>query len=355
MANEEQVDRLDEAINLLQTDQRSRTLKVALRVAEVGRKDITAKEWDSFAEMCDASFICSYKASTFWQLDEHVWFKTRRFEIYTREPSHKIGQCAVGVGHKINVFADSLQLLPQFEYLWEDVMIVLLAKIGPGSYRYGSIWNTEPPREETLQYLDGVRMVSVDSLIVQAIEFSRWSSWNGYLQHVSQNARRNAARAIKTLPTLQVRMRRRFSTLLDLPALISLSFNVRRRKQLAASPLRMILRLILRLTIMDDYEITAVATDKRRPLAVFSAIEFGASTYYLTGGSARDNGGAAWHLLLTMIRRAYDRAPAGKFVMGFLQEDIPGWANLARSREQCRVSNIATSIIMFEFSRSPSP
>ena len=228
--------------------------------------------------------------------------------------------------------------------------MALLAKIGPGSYRYGSQWNTEPPREQALQYLDGVGVESVESLFVQAIQFSRWSSWDGYMRQVSQNARRNAARAVRTYPMLQVNVHRGPSTLLDMPALTRLNLSMARRKQLTASPTQQLLRLLLRLITMGDYTITAVVTDKRRQLAAFSGIEFGGNTYYMMGGSELENGGAAWHLLLKMIRRAYDRAPAtGKFLMGPLEEQSPGWVNLARSREQCRVSNLATSIVRFTF------
>ena len=55
-------------------------------------------------------------------------------------------------------------------------------------------------------------------------------------------------------------------------------------------------------------------------LAAFSGIEFGKNMYYLTGGSEADNGGAAWHLMLMVIRRAYDRTHgSGKFLMGIAQ------------------------------------
>ena len=138
-----------------------------------------------------------------------------------------------------------------------------------------------------------------------------------------------------------------------MPALTSLNLSMARAKRLAASPTRQLLRFLLRLITLGDYTITAVISDQKRQLAAFSGIEFGANTYYVMGGSEPQNGGAAWHLLLTMIRRAYHRAPAnGQFLMGPVEEESPGWVNLARSREQCRVSNLATSITWFTFSRN---
>ncbi len=101
---------------------------------------------------------------------------------------------------------------------------------------------------------------------------------------------------------------------------------------------------------MHKYAITAVAIISGSVVATFSGIEFGQNTYYLTGGSEVNNGGAPWYLLLLLIRRTYDRTHGtGKFLMGTVQKSGPGWDGLARSRKQCRVTDFPTSIVTFTY------
>ena len=85
-------------------------------------------------------------------------------------------------------------------------------------------------------------------------------------------------------------------------------------------------------------------------MAAVSGIEFGRNTYYLTGGSQVRNEGVAWHLMLTAIREAYDRTlGSGKFLMGQVRKSDPGWDSLAKSRQQCRVSEFPTSVVTFAY------
>jgi hypothetical protein len=106
---------------------------------------------------------------------------------------------------------------------------------------------------------------------------------------------------------------------------------------------------------MQKHAVSAVVLLDGRALAGFAGIEFGDQTYYMLGGSSGDNGGGAWLLMLTMIRRAYDRTGgAGKFLMGAVRSSEPGWENLSRSREQCRVVEFPSSTVTFTYS-SPQP
>ena len=278
--------------------------------------------------------------------------RLRYFELYSEDSGSKIGQCAISTERHQTIFLDGLQLLPEHEELWQPAMAALLSALGPGRYRYGSQWSTESPRDLDLTKIRDVTVERAEPIIVQAVDFSHWNSWDDYYRQVSNNARRNAKKAVSRHPDLQLKMRRGLSTLFDSPALTTLQRAIASRKQIPASFLRIAARFLFRTITMHKYAITAVVTAGGRTLAALSGIEFGESTYYLTGGSEADISGAAWHLMLALIRETHDRTHgSGKFLMGTVEENGPGWINLARSREQCRVHDFPTAIVTFTYSR----
>jgi hypothetical protein len=327
---------------------------MSLRVVELARAELASCMWDEFAERCGVSFRCAYNALAAWQFaasrsNHYMLLRLRRFEIFSDDHGGKIGQCAIAIGRKQAVFIDRLQLLPACEAFWRPAMAGLLAAVGPGRYHYGSRWNIEPSRALDLQNLSGVTVEVIEDLVVQGIDFTYWESWDDYFRQISNNARRNAKRASMRYPTPSVRVRCGFLTLLDMLAIICLNRRTVLRKKLSPFQLSFF-RFIFRIVTRHKYSVTAVASVGGRALAAFFGIEFGQNTYYETGGSRADNGGVAWHLMLAMIRRAYDRTyGSGKFIMGIKLKSGPGWDNLAWSREQCRVADFPTSIVTFVY------
>jgi hypothetical protein len=309
-----------------------------------------------FAQRCGASFRCAYNALAAWQFaasgcNNYMPFRLRRFQIFSEDNGAKIGQCTIAIGHTQRVFVDGLQLLPAYQAFWELAMAALLASLGPGRYRYGSRWNIEPSRELDLQNLSGVNVELIEDLIVQAIDFTCWKSWNDYFRQISNNARRNAKRASTQHPTPTVQIRCGLLTILDVLAITSLHRNTLLRKNIKEASFEVLLsRFLFRFITKHKYSITAVARAGGRTLAAFFGIEFGQNTYYWTGGSRADNRGVAWHLMLETIRHAYNRTHgSGKFLMGTVEESGLGWDNLAWSRKQCRAANFPTSIVTFTY------
>ena len=97
----------------------------------------------------------------------------------------------------------------------------------------------------------------------------------------------------------------------------------------------------------------SVIRNGRKVLAAFFGATFGEMTYYFDGASRRRNGGASWRLVLEMMRRAYQQAPKGKFVMGYVDYAIHDKAlsdGLIWSRTACRASEYPTSIVTFQYS-----
>lgn len=319
---------------------------------ETDRSKVDFVTWDAFAKKCASSFRCSYFASRAWQIDDGWMFtKLRNFEFYIDCDRLKIGQCAIGISDHIKIFADALQVLPGYSNFWQDMMCLLLEKLGPGRYQYGSLWNIEQPREYALQRIDGVRVDVIEGLPIQTVDFALWENWNHYFAAVSNNARRSAKRALKQIPPPRIRVRQGLSTLLDVITLTRLHSRTASRKNMNSPVTRILLRNILRTITMRRHAVTAIVRVGGRAAAAFAGIEFGEHTYYMLGGSRADNGGAAWLLMLTMIRRAYERTGgAGKFLMGAVRSAEPGWENLSRSREQCRVVEYQSSTVTFTYS-----
>jgi hypothetical protein len=256
----------------------------------------------------------------------------------------KIGQCAISCG-RTRQFIGGLQLLPGFEDDWKPTMTAVLQALGPGRYQYGSTWDVESRRDRELRELDGVTIEHVEAHVMQAVDFSRWANWDAYLHDVSNNARRNARRATQSLPDLTLTVDLGLRTAGKVPMLTQLRGLMFRRKSLEFNFGREWLRSMLRAILWRRHAIIAAARTHDETLAMVSCIEFGANTFYLEGASRPTNGGAAWHLMLSMLKRAFDRDPAGKFVMGVVVDD----ADLSRSREQCRVSAYPISTITFTY------
>lgn len=310
--------------------------------------------WDAFAHRCEASFRCAYDALTVCQRTGKLTFRPILFDILSADGRQKIGQCGITKKYKNQYSIEALQILPEHEALWEPAMAAVLRELGPARYHYGSHWSIEPPREAALRRVPGVVIKDVTHVIIEAIDFSQWESWDHYLRQISNNVRRNAARAAREKPDLRIRVRCRLATLLDFIKVVRLQMSMWNRKHLNASMAAFGARLLLRTLSLRHHAVSAVAIDLGRLLATYSGIEFGPNSYYLNGSSEPDNGGAAWCLLLHVIKQAYTRTNgAGKFFMGSVRVNDPGWTGLHRSRLHLRVNDYTTSLISFSYQPRP--
>ncbi|PHK96312.1 hypothetical protein CR162_02935 [Pseudoroseomonas rhizosphaerae] len=314
-----------------------------------------AAEWDCFAQRCGASFRCAHKALALWQLDHHLPYRLRLLEIHALRGGErrKVGQCAVGIGLRQRVFADSLQLLPEERGLWPQAMQAVLGRLGPGEYRYGSQWSLEAPREAELADIPGISVTAVEPITVHAVPFREWGSWEDYLRGLSNNARRNARRAQEQFADLSVETRRGWETLRRWGALQGLKSMLAERKQLDFRLPRQFLRFAMRLVAMRENNFIAVARGGGQDMAAFAGIDFGPNTYFLDSGARDTRNGTAWHLMLAMLRRAYGRAPEGHFVMGAQYARDPVDEGLHFSRRQCRAAFLPTSEVSFRYDGTP--
>lgn len=319
----------------------------------VGLGKIDGAAWDAFAEQCDCSTRSTVGHSMAWGLKNLGRHKVRFLEIFAIDAAgeHKVGQCAVAIG-RTNIFLDRLQLLEPTEANWSAAMRAVLARTGPGAYEYGWVLNMEPPRQEVLRNLPKVAVTNVWPLTVHAIDFRKWPTWDAYYRGMSENSRRNEKVALRDLPDLRLDLRAGLSCLSSIPALIRLRSSMTMRKGLRHSAVSSIASYIGTIVSCQRYVFTGVSRDGQRELSSFYGATFGANTYYLEGGSRPDNHGAAWHLLISILRRSYEQNPTGRFVMGYIDRsthDEAASGGLLRSRAACRVSDYPTSVIDFHY------
>ena len=310
--------------------------------------------WDSFAAQAGAGVRGTARFLSIWRLRKALSYRLLIVDIWTDEGGarRKIGQCALARARRggVNLFIDALHLAPGEQERWAEAMQAVLKAVGPGDYEYGWTLSLDARRDQAAGGLGGVALTWVKPLTVQAVDFSRWDTWDAYFRSISENSRRSYKAAARDLPDLRIDVRHGLDALRDVIDAGRLHDAMAERKGLkrGRSAVRYAFGLI---TGGPDYA-TAVARVGKRALSAYYGAEFGDLTYYLEGGSAKDNGGASWALLIGMLQRAWDKGPRGKFVMGYvdysLHSDEAG-GGLLRSRNACRVTNFETSIFRFRY------
>ncbi len=331
-----------------------RNVGATLLVRRHSLSEIAPEAWDAFAKASGCSVRCSHAFVAAWGLKRYGRYSVRLYELFLAgaDGRVKIGQAAVAVSKRRKVFLERLQLLPEYDALWDGAMAALLSEIGPGGYEYGGLVEIEPRRDDALALIPGVTVSDVRPITVQYVDFGRWPTWADYYRAISENSRRNAKAAVRNQPDLEIALREGRRTALASLDMVSLRTRMTRRKRLEHGALQSFASYVGTSLTCHPYMFASVAQAGRRPLAFFYGADFGDHTYYLEGASVPENQGAAWRLILTMLERAYRRAPGGKFVMGYVDyaihvEELGG--GLLRSRRACRVSDHPASILRFDY------
>jgi hypothetical protein len=325
----------------------------SVEVERVAWSSVDVAQWDDFALACGGSIRATHGHATGWRLRDPLSRRLRAYRVRLSGGGPVIGQCVVGISRGRNgQFLDRLQLQDEHAHLWGSAMAAILADLGTGGFTYGWVLNVEPSREADLASLADVRIEKVRPITVQAVEFVRWPSWDRYFSAVSENSRRNAKAALKNVPDMKVTTLRGRRALTAVPLLVRLRASLSDRKKLSLPIARLFASYTFTLFYSARYMLVTYVTGGRRPLYCYYGAEYGQETYYLEGASVSDNRGAAWHVLLGELQRAYQRTPQGRFIMGFIDpathDDAVG-GGLLRSRDACRVTNFPTAIVDFVY------
>lgn len=326
----------------------------------IERSTISLDKWEAFAFRCDVSHRGVGNTMRLWQIKQHRFFyRTSRYSIYLqREQTRtRIGQFAIGISPYKKVFADGLQLLPEYRAAWTECMRAVLKQLGPGLYVYGSDWSLEPPQEHQISTLPGVTVRNVKGYVVEAIDFARWSSWEDYEQDVSSNIGRNIKKAKKTHEDLELDIKHGVSALAFTSHLFHCKAAMLKRKAVPFFRRRLVHGHILHTLLIPQYAFCAILRTRNRILAAFSGIEVGRQIYYFDGGSMGCDG-TGWLLKMSLMQDFFRRHPTGRALMGSEPHtsNVPSpWQESgSRYRRDARVSAFPTSIVTFTVSKPSS-
>jgi hypothetical protein len=324
-------------------------------VYELPLAKVSSARWNAMAARTLAVVRGTLPQIFGWAVNNFGRARVRLFEIWLERTASReqIGQCAVAQkSDGTCAFLPSMQLLPEHDDCWAPAMRAILSRLGPAQCSYGWNWNIEPPREATLAGFSGVEVTSVTPFFIQAVDFSQWSSWDDYHRAISENARRNAKSAERNHPDLAIDHRRGLGSLRHVPALVRLQEQQARRYGWRESSLAGLIHHTVLTLACPQFSIAAAARAGGKTLAVCNAWAAGSNVWYLSAASERENGGAAWRLLIEMLRFSYERSPKGKFVMGHVDYAIHDEAEgggLLRSRRSCRTTDYPASIVSFRY------
>lgn len=315
-------------------------------------KSIKGNIWDSFAAQCDAGYRSSFR---FLRATHILRWPTTRillFELFYKSDDGeiKIGQAAVKSRRGDHAFEDQLQILPDHADKWGDAMVAIINVVGAGAYHYGHPLSLEQSRYDDICKLPCVSDVNPREITVQYIDFAKSSSWDEYYKSISTNSKRNANRAEKEIPNLNIKQLRGVGTLREIFYLVNLRDEIYMQKDIKFEKVRAALSYFSRVIGFGKKSFAASLTSNKKYLASISGVMFNDKIYYLDGGRDTTARGAAWYLTIEMLRICYARAPQGKFIMGYVDYAIHDEAvggGLLRSRQSCRTTDLVTSTLQF--------
>jgi hypothetical protein len=335
------------------------SVRPVVEVQEVALWKFDAKTWDDFAALAGCSVRGTHSHARGWAVKNFGRGKLLMFEFFIDLNGliTKIGQCSIGQrAGGVRTILDRLQVHPSFSELWPDIMEALLSKSGTGIYEYGWELSLESPRLADIQRIAGVKVRKSVELVVHAVDFSRWKTWEDYYWDLRKGTRQAAQFAYRDIPDLRFRYLEGWAAIRNIPPLIKLKLALSSRKNLGLNARKLAASYLGWIAFNSRYLVTNLARGFGRNLAIYYGTEFGVNSYYLEAAAVRENKGAQWALLLEMMRRAYERQPTGKFIMGYTnyathEEDSGG--GLVRSRQACRVTNYDNMVVIFDFQPPP--
>jgi hypothetical protein len=286
-----------------------------LAVAESGWWAVDRRAWDAFAKAHGASFLAAAGNITRTALRHRVRAFVLTAASAEGEPI-RIGQAAVAVRGERAAFLDAITLAPGTE-LWAAFMAAICSRLGVREIHYGSRWNIEPPRTDTLARLPWVVGLSHRDYVVDVIALDRFPSWEAFLQSIHPHHRRQLANAHKHAADIMIEQRHGLGALRLARAVNRMRQETYSGKGLDFSALRSLAGLAVKIAVLGADAVGAVLRYRGEPYSGYFGAAFGPSGYYIHGGNRRSKIGLGHLLMLRQIEETYRRDPRGRFVMGF--------------------------------------
>jgi Acetyltransferase (GNAT) domain len=324
-----------------------RPLTIAKRCSLVS----LGRPWEDFAKAARATWSAAPDQIRYTALARAGRLQLSPVEFFAdgNAAAHKLGQGCLAKNKAATSFMAGLQLKPGVS--WRNCMAAALRTSPPGTYVYGDPWSIAPSRAPELATIPGVTIKTVTEITVHAIDLSNFSNWDCYYKDISTNIKRNIKKAESSLPDLKIATWRGHSAVLKLASLLHLRKVTLERKGIAYNPLREAVRKLSSFTLAASNLVVSMASAGGRDLAFIYGYDFGDVFYYFEGGSIEDSHGGSWKLLVESVKALYARAPKGVYVMGYLDENAPGFARegLLRQRNSMRKSDFPSAIVTFDY------
>lgn len=340
------LDRQNVALAWAPADASATIAEPALTVREVALGDIGAAEWDAAMAQVGGSMRSAFghlRALSFKQ----PWRRPLIFAVILPGTPKPIGYFTIRFRRDVREFYDGILLDPGHAERWPAAMTAALTACGPGTYRYGWNWSLEASREDDLRALPGVAVETTINAVVQGIDFARWPTWDLYRAKISQNTKRNVKKFTARFADAPVVRRSRLASILDIFTLVKIRGEMYARKGMAFNALGAIVGHLANLVLCPAQGVIASVRGRDQVAATMRLVENRDVTYYLEGSAKADEDGAASYLGLSVLKRAYQAFPKGKFLMGFYIAGDELAEGLIRSRNALRVSDWPNSIVTF--------
>jgi hypothetical protein len=330
------------------------SLPARLTVREIDLCARDAEAWDQYASLAGGTMRSAHAHLRSLRTKYLLRRKVTTYGVFLGGPAAHthIGHFTIIARGLRRSFYDGLKLQPEHQNLWVEAMQTALRALGPGTYEYGCAWALEPCRQDPLETIDGVVVSAVEPAVVQGIDYAQWASWDDYFLALNKNKRREAKNAKRRFAAMKQAVSRGHSAIWKIIPLARLRGHAHERKQIRFSPIWAGLRYLLDFALCPSQAIVAYVEGDKHVRAIARTIEFGPISYYVDAGAAADNRGAAWRLVLSLIRDARERNPQGKFLLGYYYLSTatnPAGLGLLRARAALRVSEWRTSLIRFDY------
>ena len=267
-----------------------------IRAREADVRGAGRKAWDTFVLACGGSVRSTDAHIRAWGLKHFVRSRARRIEVFAGSGAEeiKIAQCAVGLSAKgRSVYLDRVLILPGYQDSWADIMAAILKCCGARTYEYGWEMNVEPPREGQLGAIPGVTIDIVTPLVVQAIDFAEWPTWDDFMRGIRKGARQSAQFARRDIPDLAVKTYWGRTATKAISTLASLRLQLSSRKMLGLNAIGLIVSYVGWMLLCPEQTVARIAMGNGRRLAAYFGTEFGGTTYYLESASVPNNKGVS--------------------------------------------------------------
>lgn len=286
-----------------------------LRLSSIDSWRLDRAEWDKFAQVCGASFLCSSTVLRLWRLRGRVI----ALQFYLDGPegtSEKIAQCGIAIVGSQRIFLDSLVIRPDRSEHWQDCFAVAVEAAGAGRYRYGSKWNIETDYPAKVLAMPGI--VSTVNLMpfLDVVDFKRWATFDAYLRDVSSNIRRNLARIERLSDAVRIERYSGLGALRVIHHLAALRSAVLPRYGQRVNVILEYCGHVLKVLLFRRYACVTLVRYQRKVHAIFYGTAFGATLHYNSGATRREMNGFGAFLFVNVLRDWFRKHPDGRVILG---------------------------------------